>query len=597
MPQENWKATDNIRRRATTFCPHGERDNTAFSIVLMCLKEKLPIEEAYHWIEVFHQHVEQPPNDYHPLELYYEKVHRKYKQARETTHICHLHGDTSPPKWRVSKHSFPDFLHGDNLSAALAYLAAGISVVPTCWTDEDGRCVPHGKDCSAPGKRPLVKWKEYQQRLPTEEEVRSWWEKYPEANIAGITGRISRFFVLDFDTKDKFFKHPQRDFWIENTPVVETARGFHVYLRYDQEVHGTRMAGVDVKGEGGYVILPPSIHATGFEYTRVDHAEGSIVHITAGLAAYISEALEAGDNWEKKFSFIPKDFYADPPEAVISALENYGGKYYQIAQEMRMCGYYYNWWKDKNEHRALIPKRCKHRGHGCQTRYLTRAYLERTAEIWESIQEPYLLLVPLGSSYKAHDRFKKLRKQLKAIGVVGDLAEVPTGEADDDGWPIMAAVGVVDRQSIVSISKADILTAYIETIESEVSWQRVKTTASAAMLYVIAAAESGAALWSKPDLWLSWYLDYKGLHKVRGIDNGGRTVSRPRDKRVIRCPICGEEMYRDRSRESITRDEASRRLKTGHLVIVEGTLVEASTLKPSGSQEKEKRKETMARLL
>ncbi len=36
-------------------------------------------------------------------------------------------------------------------------------------------------------KKPYISWEEYQKRLPTEEEVKTWWKKYPNANIAVIT--------------------------------------------------------------------------------------------------------------------------------------------------------------------------------------------------------------------------------------------------------------------------------------------------------------------------------------------------------------------------------------------------------------------------
>ena len=56
-------------------------------------------------------------------------------------------------------------------------------------------------------KNPPVKWKEFQKRLPTEEEVRLWWgKKYRKAGIALITGRLSGVFALDFDKAVGFNK-------------------------------------------------------------------------------------------------------------------------------------------------------------------------------------------------------------------------------------------------------------------------------------------------------------------------------------------------------------------------------------------------------
>ncbi|MBK7552191.1 MAG: bifunctional DNA primase/polymerase [Syntrophaceae bacterium] len=40
-------------------------------------------------------------------------------------------------------------------------------------------------------KEPVLAWKEYQNRLPTEEEVTQWFTNDPDANIGIITGKVS----------------------------------------------------------------------------------------------------------------------------------------------------------------------------------------------------------------------------------------------------------------------------------------------------------------------------------------------------------------------------------------------------------------------
>ena len=68
------------------------------------------------------------------------------------------------------------------LRAALSYLARGWSVIPA------------GMD-----KRPRGAWAEYEERQPTEEEVRAWWARRPEPNVAIVTGAVSGIVVLDLD--------------------------------------------------------------------------------------------------------------------------------------------------------------------------------------------------------------------------------------------------------------------------------------------------------------------------------------------------------------------------------------------------------------
>lgn len=70
----------------------------------------------------------------------------------------------------------PEQVHStDILDAALEYVDMGFSVIPVKRRD----------------KRPLIKWQEFQRRLPSREELESWWERWPEANVAIVCGRIS----------------------------------------------------------------------------------------------------------------------------------------------------------------------------------------------------------------------------------------------------------------------------------------------------------------------------------------------------------------------------------------------------------------------
>ncbi len=56
---------------------------------------------------------------------------------------------------------------------------------------------PVGRD-----KKPLIAWKPYQNRLPTEEEVKAWWNQHPYANIGMATGHLSGIVVIDCDSED-----------------------------------------------------------------------------------------------------------------------------------------------------------------------------------------------------------------------------------------------------------------------------------------------------------------------------------------------------------------------------------------------------------
>jgi hypothetical protein len=118
----------------------------------------------------------------------------------------------------------------------------------------------HPLPIAAGEKRPLVDWKEYQRRQPTEKEVEDWFKKWPDANVAIVTGSASGVDVIDFDTTDADWPPPFAA--LPTYCVVETPRGgHHYYVKHIEGVANSagRLAhGVDVRGEGGYILVPPS---------------------------------------------------------------------------------------------------------------------------------------------------------------------------------------------------------------------------------------------------------------------------------------------------------------------------------------------------
>lgn len=156
------------------------------------------------------------------------------------------------------------------LDAALAYLARGLPIFPVCGVtqhthrDAAGTAVA----CTSRGKVPLVPWKTVQQRLPTEAEVRRWWRSRPDANIGLATGALSGIVVLDLD--GDLALQAARAQGYDNGPHVFTGRvgGQHRYFAYrtDAPRNFAKRNGIDYRGEGGYVVLPPSRHVSGNRY-------------------------------------------------------------------------------------------------------------------------------------------------------------------------------------------------------------------------------------------------------------------------------------------------------------------------------------------
>jgi Bifunctional DNA primase/polymerase, N-terminal/Protein of unknown function (DUF3987)/Primase C terminal 1 (PriCT-1) len=129
-------------------------------------------------------------------------------------------------------------------------------------------CIPI--DCST--KKPLVPWKEYQEVLPNEQTLCDWFTQHPNAGVGIVTGRASNLFVIDADNDAG--QDTIRTLALPRTPTVATHRGKHWYFRFPEGVAvrntAKRVEGLDTRGEGGYVIAPPSRHPSGTRYEWID---------------------------------------------------------------------------------------------------------------------------------------------------------------------------------------------------------------------------------------------------------------------------------------------------------------------------------------
>jgi hypothetical protein len=122
------------------------------------------------------------------------------------------------------------------------------------------------------GKLPMIPWKEYQTRLPTNDEARAWFSAIdnPTTGLGIVTGNLSRLVVVDCDSQeDALFWQAEHG----SSPVAVSTGGGGVHLYYampdESEVRNrARLGGrkIDVRGEGGYATAPPSLHPLGTRY-------------------------------------------------------------------------------------------------------------------------------------------------------------------------------------------------------------------------------------------------------------------------------------------------------------------------------------------
>ena len=154
--------------------------------------------------------------------------------------------------------------------AAQVYAALGYSVVPMHTAQPGGGCSCADAGCSDPGKHPRLRG--WQRLAAVDPAVGEWWRRWPDANLALMTGR--RFDVLDVDG-DRGVKALRAALSIDPAehrgPVARTGGGGW-HLLYAPTGLGNRvkfLPGVDWRGLGGLIVAPPSRHAAGTRYTWV----------------------------------------------------------------------------------------------------------------------------------------------------------------------------------------------------------------------------------------------------------------------------------------------------------------------------------------
>jgi hypothetical protein len=119
------------------------------------------------------------------------------------------------------------------------------------------------------GKQPLFPWRRLQRERPTAADLEQWWSLCPEANVGVVTGHLSGLAVLDLDGP-MAIDHAMGLGFPEDAPQARTRNGLHVYCHINGPIRTKILVpGVEVRGEGAYVVAPPSIHPSGVPYTWV----------------------------------------------------------------------------------------------------------------------------------------------------------------------------------------------------------------------------------------------------------------------------------------------------------------------------------------
>jgi Bifunctional DNA primase/polymerase, N-terminal/AAA domain len=190
------------------------------------------------------------------------------------------------------------------LREALAYAEQGLEVFPChSLTPIEGRlwCTCGNRWCDSPGKHPRTK-NGHKNASTDPGQVRSWWRLNPDANIAAPVP--AAFFVLDLDGEGAVEWWESRlDEYVEDPATwrIQTGRGRHLWFGTPQPVKSRTGASplvkgdgwkVEIRGHGGYVMMPPSKHHCGTTYHFLEGPFPRTMDAIADRPAWLASMLE-----------------------------------------------------------------------------------------------------------------------------------------------------------------------------------------------------------------------------------------------------------------------------------------------------------------
>jgi hypothetical protein len=156
---------------------------------------------------------------------------------------------------------------------AIFYASLNLPIIPVYEPTTNGQCSCTNTLCASIGKHPRVVHG-VNDATTDIKIIQSWWRKWPHANIGIATGQASGKVVIDIDPKNGgllSLQQIEKIFSAIPGPRVKTGgQGLHFYI--DTPIHTAiknkvnLMPGIDIRGDGGYIIAPPSYHQSGHFY-------------------------------------------------------------------------------------------------------------------------------------------------------------------------------------------------------------------------------------------------------------------------------------------------------------------------------------------
>ena len=149
------------------------------------------------------------------------------------------------------------------MDSAIRYASHGYRVFPLHTVMVEGDCTCGRRECTAVGKHPRTEHG-VKDATTDQEQVRRWWRSFPRSNIRLAMG--NGLMVIDIDPRHG----GSMETLMKIAPLPKTASvytgggGWHLYFTYDPTLSirnsaGLLGQGIDVRGDGGHVVAPPSL--------------------------------------------------------------------------------------------------------------------------------------------------------------------------------------------------------------------------------------------------------------------------------------------------------------------------------------------------
>lgn len=196
-------------------------------------------------------------------------------------------------------------------------------------------------------KRPYISWKPYQEKPATKAQIKKWWEKYPDANIGVVTGKVSGLIVIDLDSVDGQEAYIAECGELHETIAQTTGKGRHLLFKHPGDTEYSNMArtltDVDIRGDGGYIMAAPSVHPSGAIYQwTIDPVENELADLL-DLPSEVQKILKSSNGTK------PKNKEGWVQEALLGVAK---GKRNHMAA--KLAGYYFGLGHQEAEVESLL---------------------------------------------------------------------------------------------------------------------------------------------------------------------------------------------------------------------------------------------------